>query len=117
MAHLCHTSEVFICAWSPTAPTLASGSGDSTARIWKVPETSGGAGGARVEPLVLQHLGAGSEKAKDVTTLDWNADGSSLATGSYDGQARIWSAGGKLTATLKKHKAPIFSLKWNASGR
>ena len=31
-----HTSEVFICAWSPTSLQLASGSGDSTARVWQV---------------------------------------------------------------------------------
>jgi transducin (beta)-like 1 len=71
------------------------------------------------EPYVLQHLSQDKSegKSKDVTTLDWNHSGSALATGSYDGQARIWSASGKLTATLTKHKGPIFSLKWNASGK
>jgi transducin (beta)-like 1 len=56
------------------------------------------------------------EKSKDVTTLDWNGDGKLLATGSYDGQARIWSRDGKLRNTLNKHKLPIFSLKWNKKG-
>ena len=32
-----HTSEVFICAWSPAATQLASGGGDATARMWTVP--------------------------------------------------------------------------------
>lgn len=31
-----HESEVFICAWNPTSDLLASGSGDSTARIWNM---------------------------------------------------------------------------------
>ncbi|KAK7113953.1 hypothetical protein V1264_000099 [Littorina saxatilis] len=31
-----HESEVFICAWNPTNDLLASGSGDSTARIWNL---------------------------------------------------------------------------------
>merc|ERR1711935_1044011 len=31
-----HESEVFICAWAPNADLLASGSGDSTARIWNL---------------------------------------------------------------------------------
>lgn len=31
-----HESEVFICAWNPTSDFLASGSGDSTARIWNM---------------------------------------------------------------------------------
>jgi len=118
-----HTSEVFICAWNPTSLLLASGSGDSTARIWRVPEGPCGKGqsGEMDEPTVLQHLSAdtekSSDKSKDVTTLDWNPNGSALATGSYDGQARIWSADGNLTATLARHKGPIFSLKWNSTGR
>ena len=31
-----HDSEVFICAWNPREDLLASGSGDSTARIWNM---------------------------------------------------------------------------------
>lgn len=69
------------------------------------------------DPVVLHHFSTDKEKSKDVTTLDWNHDGSQLATGSYDGQARIWSASGKLANTLTKHKGPIFSLKWNSTGQ
>jgi len=118
-----HTSEVFICAWSPTGSggggQLASGSGDSTARIWHVPEGPCGKSqlGGMADPVVLHHFSTDKEKSKDVTTLDWNHDGSQLATGSYDGQARIWSASGKLANTLTKHKGPIFSLKWNSTGQ
>lgn len=107
-----HSSEVFICAWSPSAPLLASGSGDSTARIW---DLSGLAEG-QTRSVVLKHLNRNSEKSKDVTTLDWNGDGSQLATGSYDGLARIWSKDGELKNTLSYHKGPIFSLKWNKKG-
>ena len=114
-----HTSEVFICAWSPTTLHLASGSGDSTARIWQVPEGPCGKSqvGQMADPVVLHHFSSDKEKSKDVTTLDWNHDGSQLATGSYDGQARIWSASGTLANTLTKHKGPIFSLKWNSTGQ
>ena len=119
-----HTSEVFICAWSPTSGSggggqLASGSGDSTARIWHVPEGPCGKSqrGGMSDPVVLHHFSTDKEKSKDVTTLDWNHDGSQLATGSYDGQARIWSSSGKLANTLTKHKGPIFSLKWNSTGQ
>ncbi|CAI0461576.1 unnamed protein product [Linum tenue] len=114
-----HASEVCACAWSPTGSLLASGSGDSTARIWTVAEgtarTSMQNGPANV--LVLKHVkGRTNEKSKDVTTLDWNGEGTLLATGSYDGQARIWSTAGELKSTLSKHKGPIFSLKWNKKG-
>jgi transducin (beta)-like 1 len=39
-----------------------------------------------------------------------------LATGSYDGVARIWARNGALIHTLRGHKGPIFSLKWNKQG-
>ena len=153
-----HTSEVFICAWSPTSSQLASGGGDATARMWTVP--AGPSGRAAREkltpPLVLEHKsgedsktkdsakeaeadvkaeaetaavaaaaggdGAGKEgdewanKSKDVTTLDWNGEGTLLATGSYDGLARVWDTEGNLVNSLDKHKGPIFSLKWNKKG-
>ncbi|KAK5646691.1 hypothetical protein RI129_005155 [Pyrocoelia pectoralis] len=35
-----HESEVFICAWNPTTDLLASGSGDSTARIWDMSDNT-----------------------------------------------------------------------------
>ncbi|CAL9002210.1 unnamed protein product [Prunus brigantina] len=113
-----HTSEVCACAWSPAGSLLASGSGDSTARIWTIAEGSSRLsqnGSSNV--LVLKHVkGRTNEKSKDVTTLDWNGEGTLLATGSYDGQARIWTTNGELRSTLSKHKGPIFSLKWNRKG-
>ncbi|KAJ4714791.1 F-box-like/WD repeat-containing protein [Melia azedarach] len=114
-----HTSEVCACAWSPTGSLLASGSGDSTARIWTIADgtSRSGAHNGPLNVLVLKHVkGRMNEKSKDVTTLDWNGEGTLLATGSYDGHARIWSTNGELRSTLSKHKGPIFSLKWNKKG-
>ncbi|XP_050906823.1 WD40 repeat-containing protein HOS15 [Lathyrus oleraceus] len=114
-----HTSEVCACAWSPTGSLLASGSGDSTARIWTIDEgrCKSDSRSDSSNVLVLPHLrGISNEKSKDVTTLDWNGEGTLLATGSYDGQARIWTTNGELKSTLIKHKGPIFSLKWNKKG-
>jgi transducin (beta)-like 1 len=120
-----HTSEVFICAWNPHSDVLASGAGDSTARVWQIPEgRSSKAVGNLVsqDQVVLRHFTDGSKnepeksKSKDVTTLEWNRLGSLLATGSYDGQARIWEKDGTLRQTLACHKGPIFSLKWNNTG-
>jgi transducin (beta)-like 1 len=108
-----HESEVFICAWNPAHDLLASGSGDSTARIWNLQGTH--------EPeMILRHcIRRGDTQVpsnKDVTSLDWNPSGSQLATGSYDGYARIWSSDGNLASTLGQHKGPIFALKWNKKG-
>ncbi|KAM7264832.1 hypothetical protein ACFE04_002515 [Oxalis oulophora] len=123
-----HASEFFLrsspqkvcaCAWSPTGSLLASGSGDSTARIWTIANGTSRSSGHNgpLNVLVLKHMkGRTNEKSKDVTTLDWNGEGTLLATGSYDGQARIWATNGELRSTLIKHKGPIFSLKWNKKG-
>ncbi|CAF1489120.1 unnamed protein product, partial [Adineta steineri] len=109
-----HESEVFICAWNPTHDLLASGSGDSTARIWNLQ------GSGREQEMVLRHcIRRGDTQVpsnKDVTSLDWNPSGTQLATGSYDGYARIWSSDGNLASTLGQHKGPIFALKWNKKG-
>ncbi|KAF3438835.1 hypothetical protein FNV43_RR17110 [Rhamnella rubrinervis] len=87
-----HASEVCACAWSPAGSLLASGSGDSTARIWTIGDGRSGLQNGPLNILVLKHIkGTTNEKSKDVTTLDWNGEGTLLATGSYDGQARIWS--------------------------
>lgn len=114
-----HSSEVFVCAWNPTANILASGSGDATARIWTLPADLSDEGSVRSD--LLRHSsdvppGGSGDNSKDVTTLDWNTEGTLLATGSYDGQARVWSKEGALLQTLSKHRGPIFSLKWNRKG-
>eukprot|EP00040_Diaphanoeca_grandis_P015807 m.81094 g.81094 ORF g.81094 m.81094 type:complete len:474 (-) comp25384_c0_seq1:119-1540(-) len=106
-----HDNEVFACAWNPHCNMIASGSSDSTARIWSLDGPNG-----VVDALVLRHLAPHGEETKDVTTLDWKKDGSLLGTGSYDGTGRIWTKTGELHNTLTGHKGPVFSLKWNAKG-
>jgi transducin (beta)-like 1 len=114
-----HTSEVFMCAWNPKTSNgstlLASGSSDSTARIWNV--TTGGDGKlCSSTPIVLKHEAGRGAKENQVTTLDWNGTGNMLATGSDDGKARVWNDQGVLLNTLSQHEGPIFSLKWNKTG-
>eukprot|EP00730_Choanoeca_flexa_P008556 TRINITY_DN12503_c1_g4_i2.p1 TRINITY_DN12503_c1_g4~~TRINITY_DN12503_c1_g4_i2.p1 ORF type:complete len:476 (+),score=55.15 TRINITY_DN12503_c1_g4_i2:101-1528(+) len=104
-----HEKVVFTCAWNPQELLLASGSSDSTARIWDVKNPTR-------EPAVLRHV-TGNDGARDVTSLHWSPDGLLLASGSYDGVARIWSKTGDLQLRLTGHNGPIFSLRWSPSGK
>ena len=111
-----HTSEVFNCAWNPKFTNiLATGSGDASARIWTMggQSSQSGTGPCRL----LQHgMNSEDNKNKDVTTLEWSSSGELLATGSYDGVARVWTKEGDLMNTLRAHEGPIFSIKWNRRG-
>ncbi|KAJ0704099.1 putative transcription factor WD40-like family [Helianthus annuus] len=114
-----HSAEVFACAWSPAGLVLASGSGDSTARIWRISDRSNSTSAInRLASMhVLRHFEARSkENRKGVLTLDWNFDGTLLATGSHAGVTRIWHASGEMKSILMKHDGPIFSVKWNKKG-
>ena len=72
--------------------------------------------GLPIRTAVLPHMSFPGERYKDVTTVTWNPDGTLLATGCYDGLARIWDHQGYLKMTLKEHTGPVFSLKWNKTG-
>jgi WD40 repeat protein len=87
-------------------------SGDATARIWSIPEGSFKAvhTGRNINALILKHAkGKSNEKSKDVTTLDWNGEGTLLATGSCDGQARIWTLNGMSTLIFWFHSLYVSS--------
>ncbi len=72
--------------------------GDSTARIWGLGGLGSGPAVALASQPLAHTVGDNEESKKDVTTLDWSSDGSQLATGSYDGIARIWSRDGAALA-------------------
>ncbi|KAF9170664.1 hypothetical protein BGX20_008687 [Mortierella sp. AD010] len=109
-----HTADVFVCSWNPASPSLlASGAGDATARLWQIPAS---AEETLQDPIVLKHLPSLTDNNRDVTTMDWNASGTLLATGFFDGQARIWTQRGQLRYLMSQHRGPIFALKWNKKG-
>lgn len=94
---------------------LASGSDDSTARIWDMVDSTP----TSSNPLVLK---LSNEEVRNdsfknfVTSMDWNYNGTLLATGHYDYCARIWNRFGSLMTTVNLQKGLIYALKWNKSG-
>ncbi|KAI8049765.1 WD40-repeat-containing domain protein [Syncephalis plumigaleata] len=109
-----HESEVFVGAWNPKQPDIyASGSGDGTARIWKLPSSDST---ASPTASILSHPPWPSDGKNQVTALCWNPMGTLLATGTFDGQVRIWTLKGAMRFLMAQHTGPVFALKWNKSG-
>ena len=69
-------------------------------------------------PLILRHLAPpGEEVPMDVTSVQWSPDGELLASGCFDGSARIWTKQGELQCRLRAHTGPLFCLRWSPSGK
>ncbi|TMW60076.1 hypothetical protein Poli38472_000118 [Pythium oligandrum] len=107
-----HEKEVYGCLWNPTRNILVSGSSDSTARIWEIPSDAVVNKELTPSPKVLNH---GTGPHKDVTTLEWNHDGSLLASGTYNGKTRIWTADGEMKHMFQHHNGPVFATRWSKS--
>lgn len=94
-----HTSEVFVCAWSPTGSLLASGSGDSTARIWTN-------GDGELMSTLTKHKGP-------IFSLKWNKKGDYLLSGSVDKTAIVWDIKtGEWKQQFEFHAAPTLDVDW-----
>lgn len=117
-----HQGEVFMCLWNPQQKQLATGSADGMCRLWNLsgmtPEKwASKETDVALKTAIMPHTQSEGEKFKDVTSVTWSPDGRLLATGCYDGMARIWDNQGTLVTLLKEHTGPVFSLKWSKSGQ
>eukprot|EP01133_Synstelium_polycarpum_P003628 gene3628-4157_t len=113
-----HQNEVFICSWNPVTQMLASGSGDSTARIWTLGEVNGNT--ALLDSTVLKHYVEpyDPEKNIDVTTLDWNWNkrGDYLLSGSVDKTSIVWDVKtGRVVQQFEFHHAPALDVDWRTN--
>lgn len=90
-----HTNGVLSVAFSPDAKVLASGSRDSTIKLWDV------ATGMLLRTLQGHALG--------VTALAFSPDGSQLASGAADAGLLVWDvATGRRLQTLPRHRYALW---------
>eukprot|EP00873_Tetraselmis_striata_P035802 jgi/Tetstr1/456066/TSEL_042836.t1 len=93
---------------------MATGSWDSTARVWEA--APGGGGGWRCAATLEGHTGG-------VLSVSWRPDGRRLATGSVDKTVKVWEAapggggGWRCAATLEGHTNWVWSVAWSPDGR
>jgi WD40 repeat protein len=99
-----HHGWVMCLAFSPDGKTLATGSGDKTARLW---EASNG-----------KPVSDSMSHDASVTALAFSPGGEVLLTGSWDGTARLWDAAtGKPIGTPLRHQGWVTAVAFSPDGQ
>jgi WD40 repeat protein len=107
-----HSDIVYSVAFHPTAPLLATGSSDRTAKVWRM--SPDGAATTCVATLVGH--------SDFVQSVAFDPTGRFLATGSDDKTAKVWrmspdGAAATCVATLEGHTDTVFSVAFDPTGR
>jgi WD40 repeat protein/serine/threonine protein kinase len=101
-----HAAKVISLAISPDGKTLASGSDDTTVRLWDM-NTCGPA----ANPVLRGNAGPINEVA-------FSRDGRTLAAGGFDGPIELWSVSGRQQfGALKGHLSWFFHLEFSPDDR
>lgn len=98
-----HEQDIYSLDFSRDGRILASGSGDTTTRIWNMAE-----GGVCMHVLAKADAG---QKDPGVTSVAISHDGRLVATGSLDRMVRVWNAqSGQLMEQLEGHRDSVYSV-------
>lgn len=95
-----HTEAILVSAFSPDSSIVATGSGDTTIRLWRAESQ-------------LPHKTLKGHK-NWVQALAFSSDGTRLASASYDGNVRLWNveSGEPIGKPLLGHKKWVTCLAW-----
>ena len=100
--HHMHTATVLSVAWSQDSTMLATGSADTTAKVWD----------AATEHIehVLPHSGA-------VNGIAWEPTNTGrLATASADGSVYIWDVNSSAKTIYSGHSGAVMAVAWGLNG-
>jgi WD40 repeat protein len=99
-----HNGGVSSVSWNVDGSKIASGSDDTTIKIW--------------DALTGEVLNTLEGHSGYVYSLSWNVDGSKIASASWDKTIKIWDAvTGEVLSTLEGHRKGVLSVSWNVFGR
>jgi WD40 repeat protein len=99
-----HSDSVTAVVFSPDGTTLASGSDDTTIKLWDV--------------LTRQSLATLDDHSDSVSTVAFSPDGQTLASGSADRTLKLWDvARQKLLATLNGHSSSVNAIAFTPDGK
>jgi WD40 repeat protein len=79
---------------------------DAIVNLWTVPLDKNDEAAKSKPPMSLGHHFRGPDQG-DLTSLDWNFDGSLLAIGSYDSILRVCTVSGALYFSSTKHRVSL----------
>ncbi|MBW4627988.1 MAG: protein kinase [Brasilonema octagenarum HA4186-MV1] len=105
-----HAASVRSVVISPDGQTIASGSDDSTIKLWHL-------GSASLIRTLTSHSGLLKREATWFTCLVFSRDGQTLASASLDKSIKIWDWGsGKHIRNLKGHSDSVYAIAISPDG-
>ena len=99
-----HSDNVFAVAWSPDGQYIASGSRDTTVRVW------------HAATGICEYIYRGHSYS--LLSVAWSPDGRRVASGDTGGTVRVWEAlSGEEIVVYHGHRRFVRSVAWSPDGR